>query len=432
MTAARSADQSVERVAFTGLLLTYPARLPTVPFGLDLTANVKRQARSLVAGVVEDTLTISRVPAPTGFEQRRAHTVRGLFRRDDPGRLVYLDQAGNVVTRIPGQRRDRSLIVAAHLDTVFGPEIPHLPRVEGGRLVGPGVGDNAVAVAAMVALPALLARSRIVPACDVVLVGSVGEEGYGNLRGITAALDLNRESAAVVAVEGHGLGRITHVAVGSRRVAIEISGPGGHSWADHGRPSSVHAAGILTARLAAISVPEWPRSTLNVAAISGGSTINSIATNASLQVEIRSMDNGELEHLMDEITRAVRSIEQHGLKASIEILGVRPSGGLPADHLIVRRTRSILSSLGTSSASDASSTDANVPIASGIPAVCIGISHGGNAHTLTEWLDCEPITTGVAQLALLVRSLTADISRGELRRPDWFGGDAGPMSAASD
>ncbi|CAA9561399.1 MAG: Acetylornithine deacetylase [uncultured Thermomicrobiales bacterium] len=403
-----------------------------MPFGRELSASLKRQSRLIAAEVVDDTLAISRIPAPTGDELRRSLAVRDLFRRDDPGRLVYLDQAGNVVTRIPGRQRDRSVLVAAHLDTIFGADVPHLPRLEGSRLVGPGVGDNGVALAAMIALPRLFSRCRIVPACDVVLIATVGEEGYGNLRGITAALDLNREAAAVIAVEGHGLGRITHIAVGSRRVEIRIEGPGGHSWADYGRPSAVHAAGRLTARLAEIQTPEWPRTTLNVASITGGSTINSIATSASLQVEIRSMDAGILESLLGEVVRQVRLVERDGLRVTIETLGVRPAGGLPSDHLIVRRARSVLASLGTPSASDASSTDANVPIAWGIPAVCIGISHGGDAHTPNEWLEREPIATGLTQLGLLVRTVAEDVERGDLRRIPWSGPDANPMSAASD
>jgi len=403
-----------------------------VPFGLDSATGLKRQARLLTPEVVDDTLAISRIPAPTGAEYQRALAVRDLFRRDDPGRLVYLDQAGNVVTRIPGRNRERSVIVAAHLDTVFGADIPHHPRVAGSRIVGPGVGDNGVALAAMLALPRLLTRCRIIPACDVVLVATVGEEGYGNLRGMTAALDLNREAAAVIAVEGHGLGRITHIAVGSRRVVIRIEGPGGHSWADYGRPSAVHAIGLLIAQLTVISIPEWPRTTLNVAAMTGGSTINSIATNASIELELRSMDPVVLEHLMDDVVREVRGVERDGLRVRIETLGVRPAGGLPADHLIVRRTRAVLASLATPSASDASSTDANVPIAWGVPAVCIGISHGGDAHTPNEWLEREPIATGLAQLGLLVRIVADDIERGDLVRLNWLNGEIGGMAAASD
>ena len=403
-----------------------------MPFGLDQAASLKRQARLLVPEVVDDTLAISRVPAPTGHEQGRALLVRDLFRRDDPGRLVYVDRAGNVVTRIPGRRRDRSLLVAAHLDTVFGPDVPHTPALVGSRLDGPGIGDNGVALAAMVALPRLLTRSRIVPACDIVLVATVGEEGYGNLRGMTAALDANREAAAVVAIEGHGLGRITHIAVGSRRVAIRIDGPGGHSWADYGRPSAVVAAGQLVARLSDISVPDWPRSTLNVASIHGGSAINAIATTAAIEVEVRSMDGIVLEGLLAEVVRQMRLVERDGLAIRMETLGVRPAGALPADHLIVRRARAVLATLGTASASDASSTDANVPIALGMPAVCVGISHGGEAHTPHEWLEREPIATGLAQLGLLSRILAEDIENGDLRRQGWSQSGSSPISAASD
>ena len=270
------------------------------------------------------------------------------------------------------------------------------------------------------------------PACDIVLVATVGEEGYGNLRGMTSALDHHREAAAVVAVEGHGLGRITHIAVGSRRVAIQIDGPGGHSWADHGRPSAVHAAGRLIARLADIEVPDWPRSTLNVASVSGGSAINAIATEARIEVEFRSMEEAILDGLEAELVRQMRLVERRGLGVRMESLGVRPAGALPADHLVVRRTRSVLASLATPSASDASSTDANVPIAWGIPAVCIGISHGGEAHTPREWLEQEPIATGLAQLGLLVRVLAEDIATGDLRRQSGNDVAGNQMSAASD
>ncbi len=409
----------------------YPQGVPLL-FGLDGGSSLKRVARASRDDVVTDTLAVSRVPAPTGSEARRARLVRDLFRRDDPGRLVYLDQVGNVVTRIAGRQRERSIIVAAHLDTVFHADQVHDPRIEHGRLVGPGVGDNGVALAAMVAMPRVLAAAGTILACDVVLVGTVGEEGYGNLRGIEAALNMHRDAEAVVAVEGHGLGRITHVAVGSRRLAVQIAGPGGHSWADHGRPSAVHAAGELIARLAAIPLPDWPRTSLNVGSITGGTAINAIAPTATLHLEVRSVDALVLDHTVDEIYRQIRLVERNGLRASVESLGTRPAGSLPKDHLIVRRARAVLSSLGVPSASDASSTDANVPLASGVPAICVGISIGGQAHTPNEWIDVEPIGNGVAQLAVLVRDLADDVAAGRLRRTGYLADPVQPTAAASD
>jgi acetylornithine deacetylase/succinyl-diaminopimelate desuccinylase-like protein len=401
-------------------------------FGLDITSGLRRAARAGRDAIVADALAVSRVPAPTGAEARRARAVRDLFRRDDPGRLVYLDQAGNVVTRIAGRQRERSIIVAAHLDTVFGEDQEHDTRLEHGRLIGPGVGDNAVALAAMVALPRLFVSSGQTPACDVVLVATVGEEGYGNLRGIEAALDMHREAAAVIAVEGHGLGRITHVAVGSRRLAVHLVGPGGHSWADHGRPSAVHAAGELIARLAAMQLPDWPRTTLNVGSVSGGDAINAIAASATLHLEARSVDPLALDQAIDEVFRHIRAVERDGIRVTVETLGTRPAGSIPKDHLIVRRARSVLSGLGVPSASDASSTDANIPLASGIPAICVGISNGGQAHTPHEWIEVEPIADGVAQLALVVRDVAEDVASGRIRRAGWMGDGERPTAAASD
>lgn len=403
-----------------------------MPFGFDSAGSIRRQARTLADAVVDDAMAVASVPAPTGAEQRRALLLRDLLRRDDPGRLVYIDPAGNVVARIPGRRRDRSVLIAAHLDTVFGLDVPHQPKRDAGRLLGPGIGDNALAIAAMIALPALLSQSRVEPACDIVLVGTVGEEGYGNLRGITAALDLNREVAAVVAVEGHGLGRVTHVAVGSRRFAIRIDGPGGHSWADYGRPSAVHAAGELTARLVRLPRPEWPRTTLNVASLHGGSGINAIATTATLEVEIRSTDSRALDRIHADVLAELQATERDGLTLRLDTLGVRPGGALAAEHLIVRRARAALAAVSVTSASDASSTDANVPIALGIPAVCIGISRGGDAHSLNEWIETEPIAAGLAQLGILTQTVAGDVARGDLVRPGWSAGRGDAMAAASD
>ena len=361
-------------------------------------------------------MAIATVPAPTFHEGARARRVRQLLLRDDPGRLAWIDPVGNAVTRLAGARRDRCLVVAAHLDTVFPDDVPHRTAIRGDRLVGPGVGDNAVAIAALLALPALLATAGVVPACDVVLVGTVGEEGYGNLGGMTAALDSLPDAAAVIAVEGHGLGRVTHVAVGSRRLEIHLSAPGGHSWADHGRPSAVHAAGRLIAQLAALSLPVSPRTTLNVGRVSGGSAINAIAADAQIEVELRSTDEEALGELLSAVERAAHKISREGVHASVVLRGVRPAGRIAADSLIVRRARSVLSNLNVRGELDASSTDANVAICRGIPAICVGITNGDNAHTADEWIAIPPITTGLAQLGALVAAICDDIATGQIGR----------------
>lgn len=383
----------------------------------DRVAAVVAAAAAAVPSVLEWTRRIAAVPAPTGDEGERSAFVRSLFA--EAGLLASVDDLGDVVATIPGRQGGidtPAVLLAAHIDTVFVRETPLSITVDGTRMAGPGIGDNSVGVAAVLGVPGVLRAAGEDPLVDVLLTGNVGEEGLGNLRGIRAVMDANPRIGAVVAVEGHNLGRVTHVAVGSRRLRITATGPGGHSWGDFGRPSALHALARLVAELDAVPLPWTPKTTLNVGTIEGGISVNSIAPTASCLVDLRSVDASSLTRLADKVDRTVQGAERNGITFAIETLGERPAGEVPANSPVVRVATSILAALGVEAAFDASSTDANVALARGVPAVCVGLTNGGNVHREDEYIETGPLAVGLAQLALLALELGDRLVDGTLRR----------------
>jgi tripeptide aminopeptidase len=374
---------------------------------------VRAAADAVTPDVLELTALIAAVPSPTGEEAAKSLLVERLFAT--AGLASERDAIGDVVGVIPGRESPSAgtsrLVVAAHIDTVFPIGTPLEVKRSADRLTGPGVGDNSVAVAAAIKLADLLRIAGEVPAVDIVLTGNVGEEGLGNLRGIREVLGSRSDVGAVVALEGHNLGRVTHVAVGSRRFRITVTGPGGHSWGDFGRPNAIHGLSKLIAEFDAIPLPRTPKTTLNVGMINGGVSVNTIAPEASCLLDLRSIDESALRRLSDRVTRLVdRSNRGDAVVYAAESIGERPAGVVAADSQIVQIAANTLAALGLEPSFDASSTDANVPIAAGIPAVCIGLTTGGNVHRVDEFIDLEPVAKGVAQLALLTLALAESLS----------------------
>jgi acetylornithine deacetylase/succinyl-diaminopimelate desuccinylase-like protein len=379
-------------------------------------AAVQVAAAGLVDRVLDLTLRIAAVPSPTGHEGARSRLVADLFRED--GLPVTVDPIGDVVAIMAGAGGDHvrpPVLLAAHLDTVFADGTPLPVRREGDRLIGPGIGDNSLGVAAVLLLPALLRAAGTLPAVDLLLTGNVGEEGLGNLRGIRSVMDANPRVGAVVAVEGHNLGRVTHIAVGSRRLRVEARGPGGHSWGDFGRPNAIHTLARLIAALDELSLPRSPKTTLNVGKIEGGVSVNSIAPSASCLLDLRSVDAGALRQLSERVDRVIAQANRDGVAVTAEVLGERPAGVIPLDRPIVRLAAATLSALGVEPAYDASSTDANVAINRGVPAVCIGLTTGVNVHREDEAIDIAPIASGLSQLALLTLGLADRLASEETR-----------------
>lgn len=361
-------------------------------------------AESLAPDVLALTQIVAEIPAPTNDEASRSRFFRQQV--DELGLTSESDELGDIVATIPGRlsagKVVKSLLIAAHLDTVFGKDVPLQVSVSEERLCGPGIGDNSLAVATVLSLPTLFARAGLKPAVDILITGNVGEEGLGNLRGIREVMKSRADIGAVIALEGHNLGRVTHVAVGSRRYRVNAIGPGGHSWGDFGQPSAIHVMARFIAELDAIPLPRVPKTTLNVGTIEGGVSVNTIAPSVSCLLDLRSTDEHSLQRLSERVTRlASKHSRPDGVSLYLETIGERPAGVVPVDSPIVKIATATLNVLGVDATLDASSTDANVPIAAGIPAVCIGLTSGGNVHRVDEFIDTASVPMGLAQLGLL-------------------------------
>lgn len=382
----------------------------------DTVAAVWAAAAELMPGLLDVTERLTLVAAPTGDEGQRARLVAELFER--AGLSTTIDELHDVVATVPGRAGGPSqpaLLLAAHTDTVFAASTPLAVRRTETTMHGPGVGDNCLGLAAVIMLPALLHAVGEQPAVDLLLTGNVGEEGLGNLRGIRAVVDANPRIEAMVAIEGHNLGRVTHIAVGSKRLRITATGPGGHSWGDFGQPSALHALARLISELDAISLPKVPKTTLNVGLVEGGVSVNTIAPTASCLVDMRSVDADALQRLADRVDRAMLAANRGGITVSAEVLGERPAGVVPLDSPIIQIATAALAEFGIQAAFDASSTDANVAISRGIPAICVGLTHGGRVHHVDEYIDLPPVVTGFAQLGLLALGLAEAVASGGLR-----------------
>jgi acetylornithine deacetylase/succinyl-diaminopimelate desuccinylase-like protein len=353
--------------------------------------NLSEQAQL----VIQRTIELTRIPAPTGEESDRAKHVERWWNEDGVTDVSF-DEVGNIWgCAVSGD--GPAVIVAAHLDTVFSRDIEHVTRREGTRLYGPGVGDDTVAVAALSVLGRMLADSSL--RSPVWLVATVGEEGLGNLRGANWALEhAPCPVDAFIAVEGNYLGRIGAKAVGSLRWNVEVRGPGGHAWEAASAPSAVDIAARMVAAIGNVSVEAGSRS-LNVGTFAGGEAVNARAQRATFMIDIRALDPEAIDQLEAECRAIVMAPQVDGVEVSIDEIGRRPAGSIDEHHSLVRAALDALALGGLSSEMIASSTDANAAHPRGIPGVALGVTYGSGEHTAEEWIDLDFIGAGLRALA---------------------------------
>jgi acetylornithine deacetylase/succinyl-diaminopimelate desuccinylase-like protein len=343
--------------------------------------------------IVDDLLAIAAIPAPTGDEQQRQAWLRKRLRGD-----LTDDDVGNLIWRPGGDGGRPDVLVLAHVDTVFGRDVAHRPRRDGDSLHGPGVGDNAAAVATTIAVVESL-QDAGVPLAGVAVAFTVGEEGLGDLLGARRACEDLRPHR-VVAVEGHGVDQVITDAVGNVRARVTVDGPGGHSWWDRGTPSAT--AGLLRL-LAELDQPR-EGAAFNIATLDGGSAVNAIAASAAAIVEARARDAGPLEAFAADLQRLEAP---PGLTLTVDVVGRRPGGPLDPSGELVRAARRAREALGLPDVLGDGSTDANAALPLGIPAICLGCGRGTGMHTPDETIDAPSLLLGHAQLRLMLEALLA-------------------------
>lgn len=361
--------------------------------------------------VVEEAVRICEIPAPTFEEAERAAYVRERFVVLGL-QHVAIDAAGNVRGGRPGGGGGPGVAVGAHLDTVFPRATDVRVKREGTRLHAPGIGDNSVAVASLLWMVEALNAAGVRTAGDLYLTCNTGEEGLGDLKGMKAFVtDVKEKVAALVAVEGMKINRIIHVGVGSRRYRVTFAARGGHSWGHFPSPSAIHIMGRAIADISCLEVPTDPKTTYNVGVVRGGTTVNTIASEAEMLVDMRSVDTGSLADLERRLLRIIeRTAQEGGGRAKLELVGDRPAGSIPANHPVVATAKAVHRVLGLQTFSEASSTDLNAALGVGLPGVCISITEGANEHRLDEYIETGPIPTGIKNLLLTAVAL-AGIAR---------------------
>ena len=360
-------------------------------------------------------IAIQQIPAPTFHEAERAGFVRARF-TEEGLQDVEIDSVGNVYARVGSRRQpadakprpfasapDKPLIVSAHLDTVFPVGVDLSIRREPERILAPGIGDNSLGVAGLFGLVwALQERGLSLPG-DLWLVANVCEEGLGNLRGMQALVDrFGSRPFAYIVVEGMALGQVYQRGLGVQRYRLSVRTAGGHSWIDYGQPSAIHELTALATRITGLELPRQPRTTLNVGVISGGSSVNTIAAEAMLELDLRSENAATLENVVGQVQQIVHSVQKPGVTITLEAIGQRPAGELPAEHRLVTLARDCLRSVGIEARLSIGSTDANLPLSLGIPSITIGLTTGGKAHSVHEYINVAPLEKGVEQLVRLV------------------------------
>lgn len=379
----------------------------------ELVARATAVAAGFVEPIAELATAVASIPAPTNDEaERAAFVAETLHRLGYNG--ITTDPLSNVVGCMPGKQGSPALLLAGHIDTVFPRETPIEITRTGDILAGPGIGDNSLSVAAVALVGEALRQLEYEPDVDIFVTGNVGEEGLGDLRGMRAVMDALPQVGAAIAVEGHSLGRVTNRAVGSRRLRVTVTGPGGHSWGDAGRPSAIHQLAKLVASLDKIDLTSDPKTSLNVGLFTGGISVNTIAPEATVVIDMRSVGADSLEKLVKEVERQFRGVSVPGVNVAVEVVGDRPAGALPSDSGLTPIAVEVLAALGMEAVCDASSTDANIPISRGIPSMCIGLTTGGNVHRVDEYIRVKPIATGFAQLLLNTILISKALAHGDL------------------
>jgi tripeptide aminopeptidase len=355
--------------------------------------------------LVQSIIRLCEIAAPTFAEGPRARAVadelRALGLED-----VRLDEVNNVIGVLPGPEPGPTFLLDAHTDTVFPAETDVRVRREGGKLIAPGVGDDTANLACGLFLLRLIRDCGLPVPGTLIFSGTAGEEGLGDLCGIKAVMQaLAGRVDYVLALDGQ-LGRICNQGVGSHRHKITVKAQGGHSWADFGAPSAIHALGAAIARLSKLDVPTNPRTTFNVGLISGGTSVNTIAESASLLLDMRSVSSEELAALEHRVLTILPEVAaEYNVHIEHQLVGDRPAGSQADTAWMVEAIREVHQALGLQTQVNAASTNANVPLSQGIPAVVIGAYTGKGTHRLEEWIDERSVLQGMKQLVLAVLTL---------------------------
>ena len=404
------------RVASLVLTLAAPLAAQTVPA---TNATVKRALDRIKADnawTLEQQQSICEIPAPPFKESVRGAEYKR--RLEALGLTVRMDSIGNVIAERRGTGAGPTVMIAGHLDTVFPEGTDVKVKRDGTKMAGPGIGDDCRGLAVVLSVARAFQMEKVATTGTVIFVGNVGEEGPGNLRGVRHLFrrEYKGKIDYFISVDGTGLG-VTRRAVGSNRYRVTYKGPGGHSYGAFGMPNPIHALGRAIATISDIQVPTSPKATFNVGIVEGGTSVNTISPTASMDMDLRSESAKALAELDAKFQAAIRGAvtaenarwpsSRVRISVKVDTIGIRPAGAQPDDAPIVRAAVAAGKALGFAAPTTASSTDANLPMSLGIPAITIdGGGEGQGAHATSEsYDDGEKGWLGPQWAALIIATL---------------------------
>ncbi len=362
-----------------------------------------------------DLVTLTEIPAPPFNEDARAMAYADML-REAGADSVWIDEQGNVLALREGTSGENTVLIEGHLDTVFPEGTDVTVEMRGDTLYAPGVGDDTRGLVVVLQALRALEAAEIATEADLLFVGTVGEEGLGDLSGVKYLFrDGGPDIDAYIAVDGGDEERMVVEGIGSHRFRVTFEGPGGHSWGAFGTANPAHALGraiYLFEEAADVYTRSGARTSYNIGRIGGGTSINSVPFEAWMEVDMRSEEDANL-NAIDSIFRAAvqqalveeNEIRRRGepLTVDVEMVGNRPSGRLPMDSPLVQRASAVISEFGGTPEYDSSSTNANIPFSLGVPAVTIGRGgSGGNGHAPDEWWVNENGAAAIQQALLLL------------------------------
>jgi tripeptide aminopeptidase len=360
---------------------------------------------AFVQYAVEQCKILQQIASPSFHEQEIAAYIHNRFSSTNCKDTV-MDSSGNVFTKISGIKSNHPIVVSAHMDTVhpLGTNLEITEKDD--RIIGPSIGDNSLGLAALLTLLKYFSELQITPQQDVWLVANTCEEGLGNLEGIKAVVNrFKGNPSAYIILEGIGLGNITTQGLSVKRFQANFQTDGGHSWADFGRPSAIHEMVHTIEKILALPIPETCKTTLNVGKVEGGKSINSIAAEASFEIDVRSEQNKVLQTFCQNIIQVVNSARSSDLRVDTKIIGERPGGAIAATNPLVEKAVDAHKVFDVQPKLTSGSTDANIPLSLGYPAICIGLTEGGHSHSHNEYISIPPIRKGLSILIYLLNLL---------------------------
>ena len=341
-------------------------------------------------------MELAKLPAPSNHEERRAEFCLNWL-RSQGAQSAYIDEALNVIYPVGDTGENDLMVFMAHSDVVFPDTTPLPLRVENGRIYCPGVGDDTANAVALLTVAGHIAREKLTPkGCGILLVINSGEEGLGNLKGSRKIMaDFGSRVKEFVTFDGNATAIVTK-AVGSRRYRVTVRTEGGHSYGKFGAPNAIAQLSQLIARLYEVRVPAIGKTTYNVGTVSGGTSVNTIAQSAEMLYEFRSDEREGLAFMQAQFEEIVEDFRASGVQIEVEVVGDRPCGLEVDNSALARRAAlAVEKHYGLSPAFTSGSTDCNVPLSMGIPAICPGCVMGAGAHTREEYIEIDSLLPGL-------------------------------------